>query len=629
MPVGKGMWIWAPPRQPGPSDAAIRTPSDFSRALLAALGEPNTGPNVQAIDAWQAAEGGFVHLNPLNTTQTAPASTTWNSVGVKSYPDWKTAIRATTQTLRNGQYRGILAALKSGNNAEAVARAVAASPWGTGDFSRSIGQRYAVATNGADVSVINSMVTRAQAAGLTYVVVLLGSSDGTFDQQSFLDAFLPSAHAANIRVYGADVPSLTNPQADIARTLSEITYTTPDQDRIDGIVADLEPGRGGAFNSAAGQTYGSSLRAAVGPDLPLVAAVPAPSGPTPAVSAPSGPVPPVSPPPSAGGAYPYAQVVAPFDAVAVMDPATGPGHADLGPAMNALAPLGKPLIAVDQTLTASPPPSPTAPDPVRDQVLNFVNAADTMRATSVAFWSWETASQSVFDTLQAAPQFSLPAAPAPMSASQVRDWQALLTGLGFPVPGSGQWDAPTTAAVKAYQQAAASPVTGMIDDATRTNMLTPFPPPVPADLLASSLAVPGGVAGPGGAGLPLPRQYLNNGSVDQGVDYSAPGGTPLFAMGSGTIIQEGIGGFGPNAPVLQITSGPLTGKTVYYGHSGPDLVPVGANVVQGQQISSVGYGIVGISTGPHLEVGFWPLSHTGAGQAMLDYINVVEHSTGG
>jgi murein DD-endopeptidase MepM/ murein hydrolase activator NlpD len=589
---------------------------------------------VQALDAWQAAEGGFVHLNPLNTTQAAPGSATWNSVGVKSYPDWKTAIRATAQTLRNGQYRGILVALKAGNNAPAVARAVAASPWGTGDFSPYIGQRYVVAPEGADASAINAMVTRAQAAGLTYVVVLLGSSEGTFDQQSFLDAFLPSAHAANIRVYGADVPSLTNPQADIARALSEITYTTPDQDRIDGIVADLAPGPDGTLNAAAAQTYGSGLRAAVGPDLPLVVAVPAHPGPASVVAAPSGPLPPVpapasAAPASAAPAYPYSQVVAPFDAVAVVDPSTGPGHADLQPALSALAQLGKPLIPVDQTPTASPPPAPGAPDPERDQVLSFIGAADAMKATSVAFWSWETASQSVFDTLQSAPQFSLPAAPAPMTPNQVRSWQAQLTGLGFPAPVSGQWDAPTTAAVKAYQLAATIPATGTIDDATRTNLLTPFPPPIPADLLAGSLAVPGGVVGPGGAGLPLPRQYLRNGSVDQGVDYSAPGGTPLYAMGSGTIIQEGIGGFGPNAPVLQITSGPLTGKTVYYGHSGPDLVPVGAQVVQGQQISSVGNGIVGISTGPHLEIGFWPLGHMGAGQAMLDYINVVARSTGG
>jgi murein DD-endopeptidase MepM/ murein hydrolase activator NlpD len=127
----------------------------------------------------------------------------------------------------------------------------------------------------------------------------------------------------------------------------------------------------------------------------------------------------------------------------------------------------------------------------------------------------------------------------------------------------------------------------------------------------------------------MPPQFLRNGTVDQGVDYSAPGGTPLYAMGSGTIIQEGIGGFGPNAPVLQITSGPLAGRTVYYGHAGPDLVPVGAHVVPGQPISVVGSGIVGISTGPHLEIGFLPLGPNGAGRLMLDYINGVLPSVGG
>jgi murein DD-endopeptidase MepM/ murein hydrolase activator NlpD len=121
--------------------------------------------------------------------------------------------------------------------------------------------------------------------------------------------------------------------------------------------------------------------------------------------------------------------------------------------------------------------------------------------------------------------------------------------------------------------------------------------------------------------LPLPTQYLHGGSIDNGVDYAAPGGTPLYAMGSGVIIQEGISGFGPNAPVLRITDGPLAGKTVYYGHSGPDLVRVGDHVVAGQQISIVGYGIVGISTGPHLEIGFWPVGQSGGGRPMLAYIN--------
>jgi murein DD-endopeptidase MepM/ murein hydrolase activator NlpD len=132
-----------------------------------------------------------------------------------------------------------------------------------------------------------------------------------------------------------------------------------------------------------------------------------------------------------------------------------------------------------------------------------------------------------------------------------------------------------------------------------------------------------------GAGVPLPWQYLHNGTVDQGVDYVAPGGTPLYAMGTGTIIAAGISGFGPNTPVLQITEGPLAGRIVFYGHAGPNLVSVGAHVVQGQQISTVGAGIVGVSNGPHLTIGFYPPGPMGSGQAMLQTINsLVGFNTG-
>jgi cell wall-associated NlpC family hydrolase len=156
----------------------------------------------------------------------------------------------------------------------------------------------------------------------------------------------------------------------------------------------------------------------------------------------------------------------------------------------------------------------------------------------------------------------------------------------------------------------------------------PFPlgtmPPVSAQL-RGPLGQFGGpspcAVGSSGASMPLPDQWLHRSSVDQGVDYPTPGGTPLCAMGDGTIIREGIGGFGPNAPVLRITSGPLAGRSVYYGHSGPDFVPVGAHVSNGQPISIVGYGIVGISTGPHLEIGFYPPGSFGTGLPMLDYID--------
>ena len=112
----------------------------------------------------------------------------------------------------------------------------------------------------------------------------------------------------------------------------------------------------------------------------------------------------------------------------------------------------------------------------------------------------------------------------------------------------------------------------------------------------------------GGFTFPLPKDAASppgTWSPDQGVDISAPGDTPEFAVCSGTIVLHGIGGFGPWAPVLHCDSSIDGYDYVYYGHAGPaDQLPVGTHVGAGQVMSSIGPGIVGISTGPHLEIGF-------------------------
>ena len=79
---------------------------------------------------------------------------------------------------------------------------------------------------------------------------------------------------------------------------------------------------------------------------------------------------------------------------------------------------------------------------------------------------------------------------------------------------------------------------------------------------------------------------------------------------------HGIGGFGPWAPVLHCDSAIGGFDYVYYGHAGPaNQLPVGTHVGAGQVMSEIGPGIVGISTGPHLEIGFADGSGSPAGGA--------------
>jgi murein DD-endopeptidase MepM/ murein hydrolase activator NlpD len=79
-----------------------------------------------------------------------------------------------------------------------------------------------------------------------------------------------------------------------------------------------------------------------------------------------------------------------------------------------------------------------------------------------------------------------------------------------------------------------------------------------------------------------------------GADISAPSGTAIHAVASGTVIQAGWnGGYGNFTTVAH--GGGLTSS---YAHQTRMAVSVGQSVQRGQVIGYVGS--TGLSTGPHL-----------------------------
>ena len=241
-------------------------------------------------------------------------------------------------------------------------------------------------TEGGNVAAI---VAKAKAAGLSHLYVRTGSSWNGFYAGPFLDQILPAAHEADLLVYGWDFPRLIDPQDDVRRAKAAIDHRAPGKHRIDGFSADIETRSEGTHITGRRPPPSTGGRCARrwGSSFPLIATVPRPS---PAQN------------------YPYAEVVASFDAIAPMvywlnrQPDT-----DVTGALRDLAQYGKPVFPVGQAYDGAPEGG-RAGVPPPEELWRFMRFAEAGGAQGVSFWSWQAANSKAWAAIRDASEYRGP-----------------------------------------------------------------------------------------------------------------------------------------------------------------------------------------------------------------------------
>ncbi|HEV7174654.1 MAG TPA: peptidoglycan-binding domain-containing protein, partial [Solirubrobacteraceae bacterium] len=143
--------------------------------------------------------------------------------------------------------------------------------------------------------------------------------------------------------------------------------------------------------------------------------------------------------------------------------------------------------------------------------------------------------------------------------ADVKTLQTWLTDIGYSVPATGFFGSMTKAAVKRFQRAhRLRPVSGTVGRRTAAMLLALISKVTTADPPAP-VSVPADATGSWVFPLtPISRVLTpSHWTLDQGIDIgtvnNACGPDVVeVAITSGTIVQEGISGFGPDAPIIKV-----------------------------------------------------------------------------
>jgi len=222
------------------------------------------------VDAWATDAGGAAWYHATTTTTTIPATTTAGLAPALALSGWVYGDAMTFNAGAPVSPTALLAPLRG------------KGMW----FTYPLLQTTPVTT----------IVAMARGAGLSHLYVEVGRSNKGFYGGPGLDALLPAAHRAGIRVIAWVYPFLRDVPADIAMSVAAARYTAPSGDRPDGLLTDVEDN----MNEGAVRAYGQVLRATLGPDALMAIATFPPQW-------------------LAGRAYPFATAALSWNAVVPMD----------------------------------------------------------------------------------------------------------------------------------------------------------------------------------------------------------------------------------------------------------------------------------------------------------------------